>query len=260
MQYRTLDPVGCVLVDPPIGELAVGSAGELKRLLAQCGFVVLPAQFIDDHTLLAFLRTLGELTFTPGEKPVEGFPDLNVISNVGRKTPPRSVFHVDSSYLSRPPAYTALRAVLIPAQGGETVFTNQYRAFDTLPPEVRRKLSGRTMTHVVTGLDLDEGAETAARHPVFRRHPISGRQALYLSTPERCVAISGMQPAQAQDMIGFLYAHSTHSANTYAYSWSSGDVVLWDNACVMHRGDHSQVLGDRVLHRGLVAAGNAKAC
>lgn len=63
------------------------------------------------------------MTFTEGETPVAGFPDLNVISNVGR-TPPRSVFHVDTSYVRRPPAYTALRAVQIPAQGGETLFTS----------------------------------------------------------------------------------------------------------------------------------------
>ena len=162
------------------------------------------------------------------------------------------MFHVDTSYVRRPPAYTALRAVTIPVRGGETLFTNQYRAFDTLPPEVGARLAGRTIRHVVTGLDLGGDAETSAEHPVFRRHPISGRTALYMSTPERCVAISGLPEAEARALIEFLYAHSTAADNTYRHAWSPGDVVMWDNGCVLHRADHAGVVGDRVMHRGMV--------
>lgn len=254
MDQQILEPIGCVLTDLQMGDIRPQQADELKLLLARHGFLVVRAQFVEDKVFLGFLKTFGELTFTPGETPVDGFPELNLISNVGRTTPPRSVFHVDSSYLGRPPAYTALRAVTIPSRGGETLFTNQYRAFETLPAGLREHLAGRTITHVVTGVDLQEGAETAAEHPVFRRHPLSGRQALYLSTPERCVAVSGMSPQEAADMIGLLYRHSTREDNVYRYTWSLGDVLMWDNGCVMHRGDHSDVLGDRVMHRGLVAA------
>ena len=74
-----------------------------------------------------------------------GLADLNVVSNVGRTTPPRSVFHVDTSYVARPPAYTALRAVRIPERGGETLFTDQYRAYETLPGDIRTHLAGRTI-------------------------------------------------------------------------------------------------------------------
>ena len=202
---------------------------------------------------MAFLQRFGDLMFTKGETPVPDYPDLNVISNVGRSTPPRSVFHVDTSYVRRPPAYTALRAVTVPARGGETVFTNQYRAFETLPPEVRDRLAGRTVRHVVTGLELSGDDETAAEHPVFRRHPVSRRTSLYISTPARCVSISGMAEAEARPAIEFLYAHSTAPANTYRHAWSPGDVVMWDNGCVLHRADHAGVIGDRVMHRGMVS-------
>ena len=181
-----------------------------------------------------------------------GYPDLNVISNVGRSTPPRSVFHVDTSYVRCPPTYTALRAVTIPEHGGETLFTNQYRAFETLPPEVHELLDGRTVRHVMTGLTLGDDAETEAEHPIFHRHPISGRTALYLSTPERCVAISGMDDIEGRDAIEFLYLHSIEEDNVSRHSWAAGDVVIWDNRCVLHRADHDGVVGDRVLHRGMV--------
>jgi taurine dioxygenase len=158
-----------------------------------------------------------------------------------------------SSYVRSPPAYTALRAVTIPAQGGETLFTNQYRAYETLPGALRDELQGRTITHVVTDLSLGADDETSAEHPVFRRHPLSGRIALYMSTPSRCAAISGMTDAEATEVVDFLFAHSTRADNTYRHPWSAGDVVMWDNGCVLHRADHEQVVGDRVMHRGMVA-------
>nr|WP_269327757.1 TauD/TfdA family dioxygenase [Kineosporia mesophila] len=227
----------------------------MRRLLAEHGVVILPGQNADDQAFRAFLQRFGPLMFTPGETPVERFPDLNVISNVGRTTPPRSVFHVDTSYVSKPPAYTALRAVAIPRRGGQTLFTNQYRAYETLTGEVRNRLRGRTVRHVVSGVPAGQaGTQTEAEHPVFRRHPISGRTSLYLSTPQRCVAISGLDEAEAQETIAALYAHSTLAGNVLRHTWSPGDVVIWDNGVVLHRADHHDVSGDRVMHRGLVAA------
>lgn len=216
MHHDVLSPVGVEITDLVLGDLAADAVADLQGLLANHGVAVMPGQDVDDGAFLAFLKQFGELTFTKGETPVAGFPDLNVVSNVGRTTPPRSVFHVDTSYVGCPPAYTALRAVAIPASGGETLFTNQYRAYETLPRDIQARLADRTIRHVVTGVDPGDG-ETASAHPVFAEHPISGRTALYLSTPERCVSISGMDDARAQDMIAYLYAHSTTPANTYRH-------------------------------------------
>ncbi|MFY0408656.1 TauD/TfdA dioxygenase family protein [Solicola sp. PLA-1-18] len=253
MHVTTLEPLGAEVTGVDLRSVSDTQIDGLRELLADVGVVALRDQHVDDDVFEAFLRRFGDLTFTTGEIPVDGHPDLNLISNVGRAEPPRSTFHVDSSYLSTPPAYTALRAVEIPSQGGETVFTNQYRAFDTLDPEVVERLRGRTITHVVTGLDLGPDDETQADHPVFRDHPLSGRTALYMSTPKRCAAISGLDDDTAADLVQQLYAHSTTEDNSLRHAWAPGDVVMWDNGCVLHRGDHSVVVGDRVMHRGMVA-------
>ncbi len=247
---RVLDPVG---VEVTGTDLAGVDTEHLRDLLADHGVVVLPDQDVDDDAFLAFLHRLGELAFTVGEPPLPGHPDLNLISNVGRTTPPRSSFHVDTSYVSTPPAYTALRAVQIPVEGGQTVFTNQYRAYETLPDPLKARLEGRTIRHVVTGLDLGPDDETEAEHPVFRPHPRTGRIALYLSTPQRCVAVSGMDETESRETVAALYAHSTRDDNTVRHTWAPGDVVIWDNGCVLHKADHSGVVGDRVMHRGMVA-------
>ena len=253
MHSVALRPLGVEVIGLAVPRTTDAEISELRTLLAEHGVLVLRGQELDDSAFVTFLRRFGELAFSAGETPVEGRPELNLISNVGRSTPPRSVFHVDTSYVARPPAYTALRAVRIPAEGGETVFTDQYRAYDTLPEGVRTVLAGRTIRHVVTGLDLGPDDETEADHPVFRRHPVSGRTSLYLSTPERCVGVSGMDEAEGADLIRFLYAHSTDPTHVLRHAWASGDVVMWDNRCVLHRADHSGVVGDRVMHRGMVA-------
>jgi taurine dioxygenase len=244
-----LEPVGVAVT----GDAADLDPAALRTLLADHGVVVLRDQDLDDDGFEAFLRGFGDLVFTVGETPVDGHPDLNVVSNVGRTTPPRSSFHVDTSYVSRPPAYTALRAVTVPAVGGQTLFTNQYAAYATLPDDVRTRLAGRTVRHVVTGVDPGDAQEHAAEHPVFRPHPLTGRVALYLSTPARCVAVSGLPDDEAAEVIAHLYAHSTAPGNTLRHGWRPGDVVMWDNACVLHKADHSGVVGDRVMHRGMVA-------
>ena len=251
MIHSVSAPVGATVTDVSVESLGPERVEELALLLAEHGVLILPDQPIGDAAFVDFLTRFGPLTFTRGETPVEGFPDLNVVSNVGRTVPPKSTFHVDTSYVRRPPAYTALRAVTIPANGGETLFTNQYRAYETLPADVREALAGRTIRHVVTGVDGGENAETAAEHPVFRQHPLSGRTALYLSTPARCVAISGMGEAEAADTVRFLFEHSTRDDNVYRHAWAPADIVMWDNGCVLHRADHSVVVGDRVMHRGM---------
>lgn len=253
MHENPLEPVGVEVTDVDLTALDDEQRQHLRQLLADHGVVVFPGQTIDDDEFLAFLKGFGPMAFTEGETPLPGYPDLNLISNVGRDRPPRSTFHVDTSYVSRPPAYTALRAVDIPAQGGETVFTNQYRAFETLDPELRERLEGRTVTHVVSGLDLGPDAETEADHPVFRPHPLTGRTSLYLSTPQRCVAVSGMDEEESRATVEALFEHSTREDNCLRHTWANGDVVMWDNGCVLHKADHSGVVGDRVMHRGMVA-------
>ena len=251
LTHTLLDPLGAEVTGVPADDLDDPAVDALRDLLAQRGVVVLRDQRLDDAGLVALLRRLGTLTSTAGETPVPGHPDLNVVSNVDMSAPPRSTFHVDTSYVDHPPAYTALRAVTVPERGGQTLFTDQYAAHDTLPAQLRARLDGRTVRHVVTGVEPGPGEQTSADHPVLARHPRSGRTALYLTTPTRCAAVSGLDDRDAAHLIEQLYAHSTRPEHTLRHSWRPGDLVVWDNRCVLHRADHDGVTGDRVLHRGM---------
>lgn len=116
MRHHILNPIGVEVTDLPLVGVDSDGVAQLEELLSEHGVAVFGGQELDDAEFISFLARFGDLMFSVGETPVAGFPDLNVISNVGRKTPPRSVFHVDTSYISRPPTYTALRAVQIPSR------------------------------------------------------------------------------------------------------------------------------------------------
>ena len=252
MTATVLDPVGVDLGRLPLAELSGDEVHALRLTLARRGVIVAREQHLDDRGFERFLLRFGAPVFTVGETPLPGHPNLNLISNVGRTTPPRSVFHVDTSYLSRPPAYTALRAVRIPERGGQTLFSSAYRAAATLSPQLRARCTGRSVTHVVTGVDPGPDQEHSADHPLLRPHPLTGEIALYLTTPTRCAAVSGLDAAAAAQLIDELYAHATRPDNVYRHQWRPGDVVMWDNGAVMHRADHDGVVGERIMHRGMV--------
>jgi taurine dioxygenase len=249
---QNLAPFGVEITGVDISEAEENVIFNLKDLLAHHGVAILRHQWIDDAEFVSFLKRLGSLMFTAGEQPVPHQPWLNLVSNVGRERPPRSVFHTDTSYVTQPPAYTALKAVSLPESGGKTLFSNQYIAFETLPTQVKEQLSNATVLHVASGVKLDNDRESQTWHPLFQRHPISGKIALYLSTPERCQSIRGVTVAESQRVIRLLYQHSIRPHRLYRHDWQNGDIVIWDNRCTMHRADHSGVVGDRLLHRGLV--------
>lgn len=249
LRESLLAPFGAEIRGVSVASLPAGSAEAITETVSRHRIVVFRNQSADDQDFVDFLRSLGKLTFTVGETPVPGVPDLNVVSNVGRTTPPRSVFHTDTSYVPVPPAFSALRAVTIPAAGGETSFSDQVAAAARLPARVSNWLRGRTLHHSSM---MPDGTPIGTRHPVLRLHPQTGETSLFLSTPERCGALDGVDEITSARIVWLLYRHSIRLSGLYQHAWRSGDIVIWDDRTTMHRAEHGGVVGDRVLHRGLI--------
>ena len=248
--YKTpLRPFGIEITDVDVRRLKAPALRDVAELIARSRVAVFRQQSIDDAEFVHFLSGLGKLTFTAGEQPVNHAPDLNIVSNLGRLTPPRSVFHTDTSYVQRPPALTGLRPVILPANGGDTLFSDQVGAASRLPQDVRRRLLGQDVLHKASGL---EDQSSAVRQPLLRRHPITEETSLYLSTPQRCTDISNLDTQTSQRLIAALYWHSTRASLLYRHQWKAGDLLIWDNRVTMHRADHGSSTAPRLLHRGMV--------
>lgn len=231
----------------------------------------------DQH--LAFTRNFGELETSAGHlvarqfgtkgavlEPMKRRPEIAVVSNIvengralGSLGSGEAVWHTDSSYVDVPTAGSFLHAREIPPSGGATYFLNMYAAFDSLSDDLRMAVEDKRIQHPAThrsdgtpypGFETvdDITAVPGARHPVIRTHPESGRLALYLGRRPNAWVV-GMDVAASDDLLDALWDHVTQDRFVYRHDWRAGDLVVWDNRCVMHRRDPFDPNARRMMHR-----------
>jgi len=143
---------------------------------------------------------------------------------------------------------TMLRAVAVPPTGGDTEFANTALAYDALPDETKRRIAG---LRVAFRPAFDE-SRPAVDHPLVRTHPETGRKALYFGN--HSTHILGMPEAESAALLGELLDHATQPQFVYRHRWHAGDLVMWDNRCLLHRlvVDDSMRRYRRVMHRSVV--------
>ncbi len=192
-------------------------------------------------------------------------PEIHYISNQdrfpdGRRYIPGEGYHTDHSNAAAPPKATVLHAVKLPDRGGDTQYVNMALAYERLDPALRARIDSLRAVHVYQSrhsarklMGLSETARAAVPdqvvHPLVRTHPETGRRALYLN-PIRIEAIEGMAEADALALLDTLLAHATQPAFEYRHRWRRGDLVLWDNRCLLHKanGDYDMDQ-ERYLYR-----------
>ncbi|MBK17913.1 MAG: taurine catabolism dioxygenase TauD [Rhodospirillaceae bacterium] len=176
------------------------------------------------------------------------------------------MFHHDTIYKERPHIGTLLYAIEVPSVGGNTKFTNLYKAYDALPDDVKQKIDGRKALHLydydrISERNTAEGAGDLLErysHPVAITHPRSGRKALYvnrLMTAE----IEGLSHDESEEILNLMFDTAERPEHVYDHKWTPGDLLLWDNFCSSHaRTDFSD--GEvRLLRRCQVEAESAPA-
>ncbi len=227
-------------------------------------------QQLSDPELIAFGRRLGELDFAPlaktGREKARPHPEVIVVSNVMENGVPigvlrdaEVVWHSDNSYRDRPLSYSMLHALEVPPQGGNTGFANMYLALETLDPALRQQIEGKTLKHDMTynsAGDLREGFQPVndvrdapgPSHPIIRTHPETGCNALYLGRRPNAY-INGLSVAESEQLLNALWAHATQDKFTWHHQWQVGDILIWDNRCVMHHRDPFDGGYRRVMHR-----------
>jgi taurine dioxygenase len=184
------------------------------------------------------------------------YPDILVLSNVVQDGKPLGLadggtyWHTDYSYLEIPARATLLYSLQVPSVGGDTLFANQVAAYDDLPAATKQRIEGLVgIHHYGNRDDLDPNSRTKAyppderqkevrgiayiRHPLVRRHPLTGRKALY-SVSGTAMGIEGMPADEALDLLRELTRHSTQQKYQFRVGYGVGDVVAWDNAAVLH--------------------------
>jgi taurine dioxygenase len=228
-------------------------------------------QDLQARHLSAFGRRFGDLDSVPawdGAHP-DGEPELLVVSNVeqdgkliGVLGSGEAEWHSDMSYLEKPPTASVLYGVEVPDAGGDTGFLNMYTALDELPGDLRQAIEGRSLNHASsydsTG-KLRPGAKPVgdvseapgAHHPIIRKHPESGREALYLGRRNNAHVV-GKTVADSDSLLNALWVHATRDRYTWTQKWRPGDVLMWDNRCTMHRRSAFDAKARRIMYRAQI--------
>jgi taurine dioxygenase len=224
----------------------------LQQLLDEHLVVFLTDQHLSLDQLERFTDELGGRDITPYVASVPDRPFvIKVIKERDDELNFANAWHTDLSYLPAPPAYTVLHAWDVPAFGGDTMWANQYRAYETLPDELRERLLHLRATHSAgmaygTGGYLEQVASKSSMqvlpsadaygvvtHPMVARHPRTGRAALFVN-PVYTTGIEGMDPAEAMPLLQRLYQHSVHPNFTCRVRWEPHLLAIWDNRCTQH--------------------------
>ena len=225
---------------------------ELRRALADHLVVFLPEQDISLDDLERVTDLLGGRDVTPFVDPLEDRPYvIRVIKEPTDVLNFANAWHTDLSYLPEPPAYTLLHAREVPDHGGDTVWSNQYLAYDTLSRGLKATLEGLHAVHSagmaygtgglldqvkdLTSMAIAPSAEAYAEHvhPVVTVHPVTKKRVLFVN-PIYTVRFAGWTKDESATLLSHLYRHSINENFTCRLRWSPQMLTIWDNRCTMH--------------------------
>jgi taurine dioxygenase len=258
-------PTSTLTVEPVAGALGatvrgldlsqVTEAEELdgiRRALADHLVVFLPEQDLSLDDLERVTDLMGGRDVTPFVEPLEDRPYvIRVIKEPTDVLNFANAWHTDLSYLEAPPAYTMLHAWDVPDHGGDTVWSNQYLAYESLSGGLKKTLDGLRAVHSAgmaygTGGLLDKFKDLTSMaiapsadayqervHPVVAIHPVTGRRVLYIN-PVYTTRFEGWTPAESETLLAHLYRHSINENFTCRLRWSPRTLAIWDNRCTMH--------------------------
>lgn len=216
------------------------------------GVLCFPNQSIDEIQQIKFGEYFGELAHTQGEYAIsKSHPAIMYITNekengkyVGALPDGEMYFHTDMCYVEKPSMATFLYAINIPKVGGNTIFANMYMAYESLDSEIKSKINGLKAVNsyepgssaptIISRKNTNRSNETKSyAHPMICTHPVTKKKALYVNRlmTESIVGLSGQE---SDDLLNLLFDHQENKKFLYEHIWNLGDLLIWDNRCVLH--------------------------
>lgn len=274
---RPLHPLfGVEIVGVDIRHVDAGTFDEIRSAFEEHSVLLLREQSLTDEAQIAFSRRFGplETTIRSIASQARTLPEIADLSNVDaedRLIPAgdqRSVYnagnqmwHSDSSFKRVPAMASLLSGREVPPAGGETQFASMRIAYERLPGDTRQLLEGKVAVHsfeysrglIADGLLGEHAVQVPpVAQALVRANPVNGRRTFYVGS--HACEILGMPSAEARDLLHALREAATRPELVYTHRWRAGDLVMWDNRCMLHRGrPWDEARHRRVMHRTTVA-------
>lgn len=252
-------------------ELDDTAIAAIRAALLDHGVIFFRDQTLDAERQKAFARRFGPIFIHPNFKGTQADPEIVEIRREPGDT--RIVgeeWHTDTTMMAEPPLGAILYAIEAPPYGGDTLFANQYLAYDSLSAGMRAMIDPLRAIHTdrkvagpasglndkrATKVRADaEWRETVTSHPVVRVHPETGRKCLFVNA-SYTVGFEGMSEAESKPLLDFLLAHGHRPEFTGRFRWERGSIAFWDNRCTKHLAIHDAGPYRRVMRRVQVSGG-----
>ena len=241
--------------------LSADVLGEIRRAWLEHLVIFLREQRLTPQALVAFASAFGEPMAYPQ---LTGLPECPLVTPVVKLEHERvnfgGVWHSDTTYLERPPMASMLYAVKTPPYGGDTLFANQYLAYETLSEGLQQTLQRLTGVSTSTKAEVSRTREDRLResgavlkalsgeHPMVRTHPETGRKALYVNVAHTS-HIRGWTAEESAALLDYLFRHQVRPELTCRFQWQPGSLAFWDNRCTQHNPVNDYHGFKRVMHR-----------
>ena len=252
LDVRPLSPaIGVEIRGVDLAEPLDGTAfARIRAAWEENCIALFRGQDLDELDQVRFAERLGALgTSVNDHAPEKGgsHPAILYVSNVrvngqvtGILPDGEMFFHSDTCYVEHPAMASMLYAMEIPARGGNTRYANGFRAYETLPVEIKRTLAGRRALNVYDYVGnptlraeiLPPDAKQYA-HPIFRTHAPTGRKSLYVNRLMTW-SILGLPEDESRELLELLFDHQENPEFVYEHVWRPGDAILWDNRSCLH--------------------------
>jgi taurine dioxygenase len=273
MTYETIEvrklagAIGAEIGGVDLRRLSNQAWSEIHQAFLDNIVIVFRGQDFSFDDLMAVGRRFGEPSDYPFVKGVDGYPQITEIVKEAHETKNfGGAWHSDTTYLPRPPAATLLYAKEAPSHGGDTLFANQYLAYDALSPGMKAMLGrlngvnsaslkrggGRAARHNdIRGMKVTGTADADAYeaiHPAVRTHPETRRKALYVNR-SHTIRFEDMTEEESDALIDFLSEHAVRPEFTCRVRWEPGTLTVWDNRCAQHFAVNDYTGQRRVMQR-----------
>ncbi len=255
--------------------LSPTEVGQIRGAWLDHHVLAFPNQSLADDDLVRFARYFGPPGNDPFIDPIDGRTDVIAVHRTAEETAPvfAEAWHADWSFQQRPPQGTCLYGLVIPPEGGDTLFANQHLAWEQMPQGLAERVRGVRAVHSARasyGVDGVYGendseneramsirysseAHATHSHPWVCEHPETGRAGLYGCAGYIC-GIEGLDPDAARELIIDVYRHQTSADFVYRHRWEPNMLVMWDNRSVLHMATGGYDGHERLLHRCTVGS------
>jgi taurine dioxygenase len=239
--------------------------GEIRQALLDYGVIFFRDQKLDAVRHKAFTRRFGEIFIHPNYKGVSVDPEIvDIRREPGDKKIVGEDWHTDTTMVAEPPLGAILYAIEVPPYGGDTLFANQYLAYESLSDGLKRTLGSLRAVHsdrMVAGPQAGMNAqrstkvredadwrETISLHPVVRTHPETGRKLLFVNR-SYTVGFEGWTEAESKPLLDYLLEQGHRPEFTCRFRWATGSIAFWDNRCTKHLAIHDAGPFRRIMRR-----------